>query len=641
MRKVKKIISTLVASTLIISCVPSVNGISEYEARKMGIQMGANGLKSGCKIYLGETTNKINDTYSFGNNKENVPIQWRVVDSESTNNGNANGMLLMTEELLGSGAYGGIQFNRNNFSSDWKESSVKVWCENFYANNLAKGEQNAVLSTSKIDDEYKYNANVDTKYKYSYEHTFPRIQALDNDKVFFLSAEEICKYYPNYKDRVAMYNGEAGFYWLRSPYQYTWYNNANVDEDGKVGIGYTDHYWAVRPAINVDKSEILFIFPAENGKNADDEFVTNEQYTGNEYKLTLLDENRQLTVNSATVNEKDVHIEYSDATVSENSYISMVIVDKFGVVSNYGRIKALSDANSTSGTIDLHLQNRVKTSDSVYVFNEEYNGDFHTDYAGNLIEIKNLKEISTPDEATPDEAATEETNPTETTPSETVQETTSPVDELPDDGYYVEINNTRYKLRPLSKNTFYKPVALKAGTYQFKMNNHGELLGYGATVYDQTAKSLSFKSKYNAYCNLVATGGAYTFQFDADTNKLIIKYVNLPKIVEDYYLYGTINGQIYDNINKNEFKFDNNGDLTVKFSEDSSIGLMCPQNNKSFEMAESNLVVDNKAELLCKNDNTTVNTKLLNLPAGSYKLKIDYNKNGSINFEYVSIEPKE
>lgn len=76
-------------------------------------------------------------------------------------------------------------------------------------------------------------------------------------------------------------------------------------------------------------------------------------------------------------------IRYSGAVTGENEYISALIKDSDGAVTYYGRIK---EATAANGTLALTLPTGAEEG-TLYVFNEQYNGDYDTDYASPLIPI--------------------------------------------------------------------------------------------------------------------------------------------------------------------------------------------------------------------------------------------------------------
>ena len=101
--------------------------------------------------------------------------------------------------------------------------------------------------------------------------------------------------------------GEAGYWWLRSPGGFG-DNAADVMDDGYVfsfGGNVDSDYTAVRPAFNLDLTSVLFTSAAVGGKSAsgmDSGLTAVNDYTGNEWKLTLLDEaHKDFNISNATI----------------------------------------------------------------------------------------------------------------------------------------------------------------------------------------------------------------------------------------------------------------------------------------------------------------------------------------------------
>lgn len=128
------------------------------------------------------------------------------------------------------------------------------------------------------------------------------------------------------------------------------------------------------------------------------------------------------------------------------------------------------------------------------------------------------------------------TQPTTATQPATQPTTVAPSD-VPTDGYYVYGDNIKLKLTAIGTDKVGGKIALQKGTYTFKIDNYGTLLGYSKTFTD-TTKGLTFNKKFKSSTTLVATGGTYTFQFNTKTNTLVVKYdKNLP----NDYLIGDLN----------------------------------------------------------------------------------------------------
>ena len=122
-------------------------------------------------------------------------------------------------------------------------------------------------------------------------------------------------------------------------------------------------------------------------------------------------------------------------------------------------------------------------------------------------------------------------------PTTATQPTTVAPSDVPTDGYYVYGDNIKLKLTSIGIDKVGGTIALQKGSYTFKLDNYGTLLGYSKTFTDTTT-GLTFNKKFNGSTTLVATGGTYTFQVNTKTNALVVKYdKNLP----NEYLIGDLN----------------------------------------------------------------------------------------------------
>lgn len=128
------------------------------------------------------------------------------------------------------------------------------------------------------------------------------------------------------------------------------------------------------------------------------------------------------------------------------------------------------------------------------------------------------------------------TQPTTATQPATQPTTVAPSD-VPTDGYFVYGDNIKLKLTTIGTDKVGGTIALQKGSYTFKLDNYGTLLGYSKTFTDTTT-GLTFNKKFNGSTTLIATGGTYTFQVNTKTNALVVKYnKNLP----NEYLIGDLN----------------------------------------------------------------------------------------------------
>ena len=371
MKPKSRILSLLLAICLVVGIMPTAAFAANNDK---AIQLGASNISG----Y--DSTNGYD--YIYYGEWDNSPIKWRVLD-EQTNTQN-EGLFLLSDVLLGTGTYGGVYFDNSGSDSNvWQNSTAQTWCKNFYSNNFSSKEQNAVLATTKSDSAY-----TSTSSGYAYG-----VSSLSGDKVFFLSAEEAENSAYGFTDdnaRIANYGNSAGIWWLRSPSAFSTDFAGLVTNNGNVLRTYVNYVWAARPAFNLDLNSVLFISAAEGGKSAsgmDSGLTTVDDYTGSEWKLTLLDETREFAVTEQTVSGKPgdtITLNYTGATTGENEYISVIIADENGA-QYYGRV---AQPGGESGTATLSIPaDLAPGSYTLNVFSEQYNGDYKTDYASAFAEV--------------------------------------------------------------------------------------------------------------------------------------------------------------------------------------------------------------------------------------------------------------
>ena len=161
-----------------------------------------------------------------------------------------------------------------------------------------------------------------------------------------------------------------------------------VGENASLMGDWGDNPSAVRPAMNLTTTgnNILFISAAEGGKPAGG-LAEIPKYARNDWKLTLLDSSRSgfsvtTTSVSTTDHGGDIQIEYSGAKTGPNEYISVLLKDDDGNPTYYGRSAALTEA---SGSVTIPVAAGLTAGEyTLYVYNEQYNGDKRTDYASEL-----------------------------------------------------------------------------------------------------------------------------------------------------------------------------------------------------------------------------------------------------------------
>lgn len=308
-------------------------------------------------------------TVYFGQNHENKPAAWRVIGYDG------NGVVAAAGKttLLAAGNMGLTRFGPN---AAYAESDLKV-ATDALAGKLTAAETAAVEKRTLASGSYD-GANTDCVAGY----------AVSNAVFWPLSTKEA-----NAVNRdLRVVDPEhpiwaSSFWWLRSPSENV-YNTAVVNGDGDV---ITDGYnvildFGVRPAFNLDLNSVLFTSPAVGGK-PDGGLTAVSAYSGNEWKLTLLDSSRNFAVTETTASGDPgdtVTLHYTGATAGTNEYISVILADSSGA-RYYGRV---AQPTAESGTVEIKIPSDIAPGDyTLKVFNEQYNGDYNTDYASKFTDI--------------------------------------------------------------------------------------------------------------------------------------------------------------------------------------------------------------------------------------------------------------
>lgn len=308
-------------------------------------------------------------TVYFGQNHENKPAAWRVIGYDG------NGVVAAAGKttLLAAGNMGLTRFGPN---AAYAESDLKV-ATDALAGKLTAAETAAVEKRTLASGSYD-GANTDCVAG----------SAVSNAVFWPLSTKEA-----NAVNRdLRVVDPEhpiwaSSFWWLRSPSENV-YNTAVVNGDGDV---ITDGYnvildFGVRPAFNLNLNSVLFASAAVGGK-PEGGLTPISEYSGNEWKLTLLDSSRNFAVTEKAVSgapDNTVTLNYTGATTGINEYISAIIADNSGT-QYYSRV---AQPTAASGTVEIKIPSDLAPgSYTLKVFSEQYNGDYNTDYASNFTDI--------------------------------------------------------------------------------------------------------------------------------------------------------------------------------------------------------------------------------------------------------------
>ena len=411
----RKLLSVLLAMLMVLGLLPTMAFAADTGK---AIQLVDSGTAA--NIGGGQADNIYFGTYkqsSDGNGGYNIePIKWRVLS-------NADGKLL----LLSDRNLDVFRYHKDYEYVTWETSTMRSWLNGYnassntggssgidYTNNnflntaFSAKEQTAIANTTVVNDD---NPTYGTEGGNN-----------TTDKIFLLSIAELenSHYFPDRNSRIVkntayVANGggigahymygvdQDAYWWTRSPGR-KWPGSdvrrgAFVDDFGGVDHhgGNVQEPSGIRSAFNVDLKSVLFTSAAVGGKSAsgmESGLTAVPEYTGNEWKLTLLDSSRNFVANAsegAEVMKKPgysdwtVNIRYSGATTGDNEYISAMLVDSNGEVLYYGCIAQ----NSANGEATVTIPNGLPAGAyTLKVFSEQRNGDLKTDYASAFKDVK-------------------------------------------------------------------------------------------------------------------------------------------------------------------------------------------------------------------------------------------------------------
>ena len=368
----KRILSILLTLCMMLCLTPiSVFAEEVGAGGSAAIQLGADALSVLSKNVNTATA----PTVYFGQNHENNPAAWRVIGYDGSGVASSHGDITM----LAAGAMGVIPFVDIILYNEYAPSNLKTAIDAL-AEKLTT-EENAVVKKRTL-----------TSGSYNGENTDCVAGGQVDNAVFWpLSAKEAIAVNNDLRAlEPAHPNWVTSGWWLRSPGSKTFYV-AIVSSDGSVqysgaSVRKQNNHRTVRPAFNLNLNSVLFASAAVGGK-PDGGLTPIPEYSGNEWKLTLLDSRRNFAVTEKTVSaapDDTVTLNYSGATTGKNEYISVIIADNNGA-QYYGRV---AQPTAASGTVEIKIPSDIAPGDyTLKVFNEQYNGDYKTDYASNFTDI--------------------------------------------------------------------------------------------------------------------------------------------------------------------------------------------------------------------------------------------------------------
>ena len=379
----KKRILSILLTICMLFCLTPISVFAEEVGAwgSAAIQLGTDALSVLSKNVNTATA----PTVYFGQNHENNPAAWRVIGYDGNGVTSAQGDIT----LLAAGAMGVIPFVDTILNNEYAPSNLKTAIDAL-AEKLTT-EENAAVKKRAL-----------TSGSYDGENTDCVAGGQVDNAVFWpLSTAEAFAVNNDLRAlEPAHPNWVTTAWWLRSPGSNK-YHLAVVTSDGSVQYsGHTilifNNHRTVRPAFKLNMNSVLFASAAVGGK-PDGGLTPIPEYSGNEWKLTLLDSRRNFAVTEKTVSaapDDTVTLNYKGATTGKNEYISVILADNNGA-QYYGRV---AQPTAESGTVEIKIPSDIAPGDyTMKVFSEQYNGDCKTDLASAFADVT-LTVESQPDE---------------------------------------------------------------------------------------------------------------------------------------------------------------------------------------------------------------------------------------------------
>ena len=380
----KKRFLSIVLILSMMMCLVPITAFAEGETATgtAAIQFGTDAIS-----VLSKNANSANaPTVYFGQNHENNPAAWRVIGYDGSGVASSQGDITM----LAAYNMGWTMFGESNAYAD---SDLKEAVDTL-AGKLTAKETDAVEKRTLASGSYE-GENTDCVAG----------PAVSNAVFWPLSSKEACAVNDNLRIVDPEHMGWLSSFWLlRSP-SASDSDVTYVEGDGVVKFNYSVYgiyqELGVRPAFSLNLDSVLFTSAAVGGKPDGGLQPVSQNYTGNEWKLTLYDSKRNnfsRTTREVSTSTKGgtVEISYTDAKTGANEYISALIFDDVSNVIYYGRSNAPLTENDGTAQITIPAGFAEGTY-TMSVFNEQYNGDCKTDLASGFADVK-LTVENQPDE---------------------------------------------------------------------------------------------------------------------------------------------------------------------------------------------------------------------------------------------------
>ncbi len=373
---------------------------NEIPAKYLGTNIIANPREITDKDCSWEGSYVYFGTYGTDEDGNKIPMRYRVLDPNTTDFSKADAegkkehtMLLDCDQVLFSSKFDSTSYSYKDSEIRKKLNGYDGFINDGFINN----------SFTEIERDAIAGSNKSVVSGSALGFTDVVTEELENDKIFLLDINEASKKDYGYFDGI-IYDGSAvsesrkklsidtnsvTYWWLRSnlPNE-TQKKNIVVCMDGDVLNNKSISSNGVSPALNIKLSSVLFSSVVS---------ITGAGEIGAEYKLTLVDKDIEFN-HGSLIRESRTSITIPYTFEGTFNHISLLITGKndtwtTGKGWNDGAEMyhySTAAISATKGTVTLTLPDDFeinKLNYKVWIFAEEKNGTYETDYAGTPIEV--------------------------------------------------------------------------------------------------------------------------------------------------------------------------------------------------------------------------------------------------------------
>ncbi len=403
------LLSVVLAAVTCVGMVPQMTLTAYAAGTGKNLQIGSAVLTPEMSVsydttYDWDSKNRVTtaQTVYYGSNGTQ---RWLVIGYNGTGAvGMSNTVTLFAEDNLVTGQVYHNPSDPADRSNHYGTSDIKLVVDGYYGTLFTNEEKGIILKRILATGGYSATFN-------SFSDGISDASAVDAD-LWLLSTKEADLLKKDYRTA-------SDFWWLRSP-------GDNVRDAARVGfigdVGYVGDsvvdFRGVRPAFNLNLQSIIFTSAAAGGKSSGnpgaDALREVAAYSGNEWKLTLLDDgsanaagnghagfNATRTDLGTVTAGNAITVSYSGAQSGSNEYVSAILVSASNenLPLYYGRI-ANNSASSTGTSITI--PSGLADGDyKLKVFAEQYNGDNKTDLVSAFSTINVTVEAASSGPTTP------------------------------------------------------------------------------------------------------------------------------------------------------------------------------------------------------------------------------------------------